>query len=60
MEHDRSIIVIVRRTGPEMFDTELEIDSGDIDAWATRAYLQAAADLLTDLLDGFYGNEDDD
>lgn len=59
MEHDRSIIVIVRRTGDGMFDAEVEIDAGDIDVWAARAYLQAAADLLTEGLEA-HEDEDDD
>lgn len=55
----RSLIVHVRRTGPGMCDVEVELDAGpDLDAFAARAYLEAAASALTDLID--QGDDDEE
>lgn len=43
MEHDRSIVVHVRRPDPsDMFAVEVEVDTGGVDCFAARAYLRAA------------------
>lgn len=55
----RSLIVMVRRIGPELCDVEVEVDAGpDLDVFAARAYLEAAAAILTDLIN--QGDDDDE
>lgn len=55
----RSLIVHVRRTGPELFDVEVELDAGpDMDVFAARAYLDAASQALTDLIE--QGDDDEE
>lgn len=57
----RSLIVHVRRTGPELCDIEVELDAGpDMDVFAARAYLDAASQALTDLIEAGVDREEDD
>lgn len=48
MEHDRSIVVLIRRGADlaDPFACEIEVDTGGVDCHAARAYLQVAIDAL--------------
>lgn len=50
---DRSIVIWIRRPGPAPHEVYIEVDGGDLDVIALRAYIE-------DALDGLIAVDDDD
>lgn len=53
---DRSIVIWIRRPGPAPHEVLVEVDGGDLDVIALRAYIEDALDGLNAVAD----DEDDD